>query len=49
MAMVVAIRQALDYSGTGRAIGVCIIGWIIQAFLMWIFFSLFGGETTALQ
>ena len=30
-AMVVAVRQALDYSGTLRALGVCVIGWIIQA------------------
>ena len=26
--MVVAVRQALDYNGTGRAIGVCLIGWL---------------------
>ena len=26
VAMVVAIRQGLDYEGTGRAIGVCLIG-----------------------
>jgi hypothetical protein len=26
--MVIAVRQALDYQSTGRAIGVCIIGWI---------------------
>jgi len=24
--MVVAVRQALDYTSTGRAIGVCLIG-----------------------
>lgn len=29
-AMVVAIRQALDYQGTGRAIAVCVIGWPIE-------------------
>jgi hypothetical protein len=29
VAMVVAVRQALDYASTGRAIGVCVIGWII--------------------
>ncbi len=28
VSMVVAVRQALDYSGTGRAVGVCIIGWL---------------------
>lgn len=25
--MVIAIRQALDYTSTGRAIGVCFVGW----------------------
>jgi hypothetical protein len=28
--MVVAVRQALDYKSTWRAIGVCLIGWIVQ-------------------
>ena len=28
-AMVVAIRQALDYTSTWRAVGVCLIGWLI--------------------
>ena len=28
-AMVVAVRQALDYKSTGRAIAVCIIGWTL--------------------
>lgn len=28
-AMVVAVRQALDYSSTGRAVGVCLIGWVV--------------------
>jgi hypothetical protein len=39
-AMVVAVRQALDYSSTGRAILVCIIGWIIQFVVLALFFSL---------
>ncbi len=30
-AMVVAARQALDYKSTARAIGVCVLGWLIQA------------------
>jgi len=30
IAMVIAVRQALDYTSTGRAVGVCLIGWIIQ-------------------
>ena len=28
-AMVVAVRQALDYSTVGRALAVCAIGWIL--------------------
>jgi hypothetical protein len=27
--MVVAVRQALDYRSTGRAIAVCLLGWIL--------------------
>jgi hypothetical protein len=34
VAMVVAVRQALDYRSTGRAFGVCLIGWLIQAVLL---------------
>jgi hypothetical protein len=30
VAVVVAVRQALDYRSTGRAIGVCVIGWVVQ-------------------
>lgn len=32
-AMVVAVRQALDYRSTSRAIGVCVLGWLVQATL----------------
>ena len=42
VAMVIAVRQALDYSGTLRAVGVCAIGWIIQVILMGIVFSFMG-------
>jgi hypothetical protein len=42
VAMIIAVRQALDYKSTWRAVGVCFIGWIIQMFLFWIFFALFG-------
>lgn len=31
VAMIIAVRQALDYESTGRAIGVCVIGWLVQA------------------
>ena len=29
-AMVVAVRQALDYDSTGRAVAVCVVGWLVQ-------------------
>lgn len=32
--MVIAVRQALDYQHTSRAIGVCVIGWLIWIILM---------------
>jgi hypothetical protein len=43
VAMVIAVRQALDYNSTLRAIGVCTIGWIIQLLVMWLLFSMMGG------
>jgi hypothetical protein len=30
IAMIIAVRQALDYRSTFRAVGVCVIGWIVQ-------------------
>ncbi len=43
VAMVIAVRQALDYSSTLRAVGVCLIGWVIQIVLFVLLFSIFGG------
>ena len=43
IAMIIAVRQALDYNSTLRAIGVCIIGYIIQIFVFVLLFSIFGG------
>jgi len=40
VAMVIAVRQALDYQSTLRAVGVCIIGWIIQAVIFAILFAI---------
>jgi len=34
IAMVIAVRQALDYESTWRAIGVCAIGWLIQTLVL---------------
>ncbi len=43
VAMVIAVRQALDYESTLRAVGVCVIGWIIQTIIFVLLFSVFGG------
>ncbi|MDY6989804.1 MAG: hypothetical protein SWQ30_17310 [Thermodesulfobacteriota bacterium] len=43
VAMIIAVRQALDYTSTLRAVGVCIIGWIIQMLIFMLLFSIFGG------
>jgi hypothetical protein len=42
VAMVVAVRQALDYSGTLRAIAVCLIGFPVAALLLAISFLFMG-------
>jgi hypothetical protein len=34
---VVAIRQALDYRGSGRALAVCILGWLIHGVMLFAF------------
>jgi hypothetical protein len=36
VAMVIAVRQALDYESTARAVGVCLIGWGLQVVLLGI-------------
>jgi len=43
VAMVIAVRQALDYSGTGRAVGVCVIGWIVYVLVVGLLISMLGG------
>ena len=43
VAMVIAVRQALDYSSTWRAVGVCVIGWIIQVIIMGLIFAVIAG------
>ncbi len=40
VAMVIAVRQALDYESTLRAVGVCVIGWLVQLALVVILSSL---------
>jgi len=43
IAMVIAVRQALDYKSTLRAVGVCIIGWIIQTAILMALVYILGG------
>ena len=38
-AMVIAVRQALDYESTGRAIAVCVVGFLIQAVVFGILWA----------
>jgi hypothetical protein len=42
VAMVVAVRQALDYTSTGRAVLVCVIGWILYV-AVWVGFAVVLG------
>ncbi len=45
-AFVVAVRQALDYRSTGRAILVCVIGWLVWfAVIAWT--AILAGATVA--
>ena len=43
VAMVIAVRQALDYNSTLRAVGVCVIGWVIQMLILMLLFTILGG------
>ena len=47
VAMVIAVRQALDYRSTLRALAVCGIGWIIQILILILFLMIFGGTASA--
>jgi hypothetical protein len=43
IAMVIAVRQALDFKSTGRAVAVCLIGWVAQLVVFAVFYWLAGG------
>ncbi len=42
VAMIIAVRQALDYKSTWRAIGVCAIGFVIYLVIIALIFSVLG-------
>ena len=42
IAAVIAVRQALDYTSTVRAAGVCVPGWLVHVFLLLLLLLLLG-------
>src|SRR5699024_2225790 len=44
VAMIVGVRQALDYKSNGRAIGVCVIGFIVELIIIAVITGLFGPD-----
>ena len=42
VAMVIAVRQALDYTSTFRAVGVCLVGWGFSIAISVVFLIFFG-------
>ena len=44
IAMVIAVRQALDYESTWRAIGVVVIGFLVQAIILILLLRIFGSS-----
>ncbi len=42
VAMIIAVRQALDYNSTLRAVGVCVIGWIVQGIIIFLLYWIIG-------
>ena len=47
VAMVIAVRQALDYESTLRAVGVCVVGWLVQAVILVLVLSVLGAFAPA--
>ena len=42
VAGVIAVRQALDYRSTGRAVGVVVVGWVVQIVILFVLLTLLG-------
>ena len=45
VAMVTAVRQALDFTSTLRAVGVCLVGWVLSLVISLVFILLFGSAS----
>ena len=39
IAMVISVRQALDYTSTWRALAVCGVGWLVQGIVLYLMLS----------
>jgi hypothetical protein len=48
VAMIVAVRQALDYESTGRAVAVCLIGFAVYVAVAIVLGTLLGVTATVL-
>jgi hypothetical protein len=46
LAMVVAVRQALDYDSTWRAVAVCLVGWLLISGMI-LAMAMLGGTTVS--
>jgi hypothetical protein len=46
---VVAVRQALDYKGTGRAVLVCLIGWLVIVTISMLIGGMFATSTALMS
>ena len=46
LAMVVAVRQALDYTSTWRAVAVCALGWLLTSAMI-LALAYFGATTVS--
>jgi hypothetical protein len=44
IAMVIAVRQALDYTSTWRAVGVCAIGFVVYIIIAVVLAGIIGTE-----
>jgi hypothetical protein len=43
VAMIIAVRQALDYTSTWRAVAVCVVGWVISIAISLVRILITGG------
>ena len=46
LAMIVAVRQALDYTSTSRAVVVCAIGWLLSLAILFAIGLIFGAPVS---